>query len=130
MRIWTVSLGVALLCIVLSACDGDDSPTAPDPPGGGQSGATITITSDGVSPEEVTIEVGQMVTFRNNDNTGHEMRSNPHPTHGQCPPINQVGELGAGQTKQTGVFNSAMTCGFHDHDDASNESLHGTITIR
>jgi hypothetical protein len=58
------------------------------------------------------------------------MESNPHPEHTDCPEINQVGFLSAGQTRLTGNLNTVRTCGFHDHDQPSNQSLQGTIVIR
>lgn len=58
------------------------------------------------------------------------MSSDPHPTHTDCPEINQVGFLTAGQTKQTGNLTTARTCGFHDHNRPTDASLQGTITIQ
>jgi hypothetical protein len=58
------------------------------------------------------------------------MESNPHPEHTDCPELNQVGFLTAGQTKQSGNLNTARTCGYHDHNQDANRSLQGTITIQ
>jgi len=58
------------------------------------------------------------------------MYSNPHPEHTDCPEINQVGHLDPGQSRQTGNLNVARTCGFHDHMNAENRALQGTITIQ
>jgi len=97
----------------------------------GPSGATVTITSAGVSSSQVSITVGQSVTFVNNDTRPHEMASDPHPTHGTCPSIeNGIGTLAAGQSKLTQGFANAGTCGYHDHLNAGTASLQGTITIR
>jgi plastocyanin len=107
--------------------------TNPSPVGGspGPSGATITIGANGaVSPSSVTVSVGQSVTFVNNDSRVHEMASDPHPTHTDCPPINAVGVLNAGQSALTNALTTARSCGFHDHRDDSNQNLRGTITIR
>jgi plastocyanin len=97
----------------------------------GPSGATVTITSTGVSPQQVTITVGQSVTFVNNDTRLHEIASDPHPTHGSCPGIEAgLGTLSAGQTKLTQGFANAGTCGYHDHLNSGTASLQGTIVIR
>jgi plastocyanin len=97
----------------------------------GPSGATITITATGVSPQQVSITVGQSVTFVNNDTRAHEMASDPHPTHGTCPAIEMgIGTLAAGQTKLTQGFANAGTCGYHDHLNSGTASLQGTIVIR
>ena len=122
----TVFVGSLFL---LPACGSGDSPTAPSP-GTGPVGATITITSNGVSPKTVTVASGSVVTFVNNDNRSHEMASDPHPAHGDCPPINAIGTLSAGQTRNTGNLTTMRTCGFHDHNDSTNAALQGTITIR
>ena len=58
------------------------------------------------------------------------MNSNPHPEHTDCPEINQVGFLTAGQTKLTGNLNTRRTCGYHDHNQDQNTNLQGTITIQ
>jgi plastocyanin len=120
-------------CIALTlACDSDNgSPTNPSGGGLGTSGATITIGANGaVSPASVSISVGQTVTFVNSHNASHEMASDPHPAHTNCPSINTVGNLAAGQTRLTSAFTAAGTCTFHDHGDPNNNALKGTITIR
>ena len=97
----------------------------------GPSGATVTITASGVSPSQVSVTVGQSVTFINNDTRPHEMASDPHPVHGTCPGIeNGIGTLAAGQTKLTQGFANAGTCGYHDHLNSGTSNLQGTITIR
>ena len=92
--------------------------------------ATITITSAGVvSPSTVTIRQGGRVTFVNNDTGSHDMASDPHPSHQDCPPMDQVGFLAAGQSRTSGNFNTVRTCGFHDHNLPGNTGLQGRITI-
>ena len=91
---------------------------------------TITITSAGVSPQNVQIAPGTRVLFRNNDSRSHNMSSDPHPEHTDCPEINQVGLLAAGQSRETGNLNNVRTCRFHDHDLPNSSSLNGAIVIR
>jgi large repetitive protein len=102
--------------------------TAPAPPPAPV--VVITITSAGVSPSTVTIAPGTRVRFVNNDAFPHDMTSDPHPAHTQCPQINQVGLLLGGQSRETAVFGAIATCGFHDHNDAENPKWTGTILIR
>jgi plastocyanin len=78
----------------------------------------------------VTIAVGGRVTFVNNDGAAHEMSSDPHPTHTECPPVNDIGLLQANQTGQTGTFPTARTCGFHDHLNPNSSGLRGSIVIQ
>ena len=83
-----------------------------------------------MSPKSLTISPGTQVTFVNNDRINHEMASNPHPEHTDCPEINQVGFLVPGQSRQTGNLNTTRTCRYHDHGDSLNSAWQGTITIR
>jgi plastocyanin len=119
-----------LACGDSSGTGGGGTPSGPSGGGPGPSGATITIGANGVSPNAVTISVGQSVSFVNNSGSTHEMDSDPHPQHTDCPEINAVGTIGNGQTKLTNALNTARTCGFHDHTQDTNVSLKGTITIR
>ena len=102
------------------------APTATPPPGGA---ATITIVGGVASPKQVEINVGQRVAFVNNDTAAHEIASNPHPIHTDCPPINEVGGLAPGTARLTGAFTVPRTCGYHDHGMPDNTSLQGTIII-
>lgn len=124
----------AALVIGLSACGGSSSsgtgPTTPPASGTPPPGPTVTITASGVSPKQIEIAVGGRVTFVNMDSTVHEMASDPHPTHENCLPMNEVTALAPNQFRQTGVFTTARTCGYHDHGESTNTSLQGTIVIR
>jgi plastocyanin len=99
---------------VLAACGGG-SPSSPSP--GGSGGTTITLTSAGVSAAQVNVTPGTRVTFMNSDTRSHNMTSDPHPEHTDCPEINAVGLLQPGQSRETGNLVSIRTCGFHDHDN-------------
>ena len=124
------------LALLASACGGSDSNPGTAPSGGGGGGggggtaaATITITAAGVSPSSVTVSPGSRVTFVNNDSRPHDMNSDPHPEHTDCPEIN-VGFLAAGQSGTTQNLNRVRTCGFHDHNQPDVRSLQGTIRIQ
>jgi plastocyanin len=90
----------------------------------------VTITSAGVSPRTLTVPAGTRVTFVNNDTRVHEMDSNPHPEHTDCPEINQIDLITPGQTKLTGNLNTPRTCGFHDHLNPNTTNLMGSIVIQ
>jgi len=133
----SLSFAVALV-LGLSGCGGGSSvngssdPPATNPPPGNPPAAsvTITITSAGVDKKQVEIPVSGTVAFVNNDTQFHEMTSNPHPLHTDCPALNQVGALAPGRSGVTGALNSARTCGFHDHGMDTNANLQGSIVIR
>jgi plastocyanin len=128
--------GIALaLAVGFPACgsSGGSTPTTPTPttPGTGTVAATITIGANGVvSPRDVTVAVGSRVTFVNSHNATHEMTSDPHPDHGLCPPLNQVGNLAPGQSRTSGNLNTPGVCTYHDHLNDGNGNLHGTIRIQ
>jgi len=91
---------------------------------------TFLIVNNAVCPQALSVPRGAQVTFINNDNRAHEMNSDPHPEHTNCPELNQVGHLEPGQSRQSGNLTIARTCGFHDHLNDQNRALQGTITIQ
>lgn len=116
---------------LVAACGGgrDETPTAPSP--GPGSAVTITIGADGVTtPRTVTISPGSRVSFVNNHNRAHDISSDPHPDHTDCPEIDQIGVLQPGQTALTGNLTVTRTCGFHDHNIPTDRNLQGTIRIQ
>jgi plastocyanin len=119
--------GFVIVAILALSCGGKSSPAEPTEV---VQTNTITITSSGVSPQNVQIAPGTRVLFRNMDSRSHNMSSDPHPEHTDCPEINQVGLLATGQNRETGNLNTVRTCRFHDHDLPNNASLTGAIVIR
>lgn len=119
-----------LALLPLAACGGG-SPSSPSN-GGSSNTTTITITSAGVSTAQLNVTAGTRVTFVNNDTRSHNMTSDPHPEHNDCPEINSVGLLLAGQSRETGNLVAVRTCGFHDHDDPppAGAKWAGKITTR
>jgi len=140
-RIVTVAPFVAAT-LVLAACGSSSStpsssssgssPTSPTTtPGTAVRATTITIANGVASPKDIIVTRGAQVTFINNDNQSHNMTSNPHPEHTDCPEINSVGVLSAGQQRQTGnMVTNRTVCGFHDHDAPNAAGLQGSISIQ
>jgi plastocyanin len=132
---FVAACGIALM---IGACGGGSSSsvTGPSPttptttPAGAVNTLTITIANNAVSPKDIIVPRGSQVTFINNDNRTHDMESNPHPEHTECPELAQVGFLNVGQTRQSGNLNTARICGFHDHNAADVAGLQGSITIQ
>ena len=116
-------IGVAVV-LAVGGCS-CDSPVAPTE----SMGNVVTITSAGASPLTIQISVGERVQFVNNDSVAHEMSSDMHPSHLECPAINDIGFLSPGQSRETGNFVVPETCTYHDHLDALNPGLNGTIVI-
>ena len=122
----------AVLLLGPTGCGGGGgSPTAPPPTTLPPSAsATLTITASGVSPKQVEIPVGGRVAFVSNDSVPHEIASDPHPVHTDCPPLNEVGALAPGRTGVSGALSTARTCGFHDHGQPGNAALQGTVVVK
>jgi plastocyanin len=120
---------IAAIVTFTLACGGD-TPTRPTDGGGGGGTTTVTITASGVSPNSVTVAAGSRVTFVNNDSRPHEPASDPHPTHGSCPPLDQIGFIAAGQSRTSGNLNTPGTCSYHDHLNPGTASLNGTIRVQ
>jgi plastocyanin len=118
----------SLMALLLAACGGSPSSPSPDAP----DGRTVTITSAGATPNQLTVSPGTRVRFVNNDTRAHNMTSDPHPDHNDCPELNTVGLLQPGQSRESGNLVIVRTCGFHDHDDPppGGDRWTGRITIR
>ena len=101
------------------ACPLRDGPTIP----------ILTITDAGVTPQELNIAIGGRVFITNESSDGHELSSNPHPIHTNCPPLNEPGFLTPGGGGLTGVFDTAETCGFHDHLNPIDQTMRGQIHV-
>jgi len=135
MKVRAISTLVGALTLGMTAwsCGGDSGkpPTSPTPPNTNPPASTVTITisNSGVSPQSVDVAVGGTVTFMNNASDAHDMDSNPHPVHTDCPALN-VGVLRPGESRASQALTAARSCGFHDHNNPGTGSLMGTITIR
>ena len=89
-----VLLGLTLVATVavIAACS-SGSPTSPST---GPGAATFTLTTAGVSPKEIRIQVGQRVQFVNDDTVNRQINSKPFPAHDGCPPLNEVDNMTPG----------------------------------
>ncbi len=129
----TIALaGVASIGIAAAlSCGG----TATSAPSSGactpsSSPATFVIMNKTVCPQTLTISRGTQVTISNQDTVVHEMDSDPHPEHTDCPELNSIDFLNPGQSRQSQNLNTARTCGFHDHLDPNNAAMKGSILIQ
>ena len=120
-------VGCAAALVLAGACSQDSTSSPSDPPAGG---TTITITAAGASPRNLTVPPGTQITFINNDSVAHEMYSDPHPEHTDCPEFDSVGRLSPGSTRQTKNLTTTRVCGFHDHINPFVQSLTGSIRIQ
>ena len=124
---------VAIAIALMATCGGSSSPST-SPGGGGctpsSAPATLVIQNNTICPSAITVTRGTQITIFNSDSREHEMTSDPHPEHTDCPEINQIGFLTSGQSRQSGNLNIARKCGLHDHRAAETASLKATVTIQ
>ena len=113
-------------CGKSSAAGPSPTPTCATPP----NATTIVILNNAACVQSLTVARGTRVTFMTSDSRAHEMTSDPHPDHTDCPELNQVGRLEPGQQRESGNLNIARRCGFHDHINENNAALKGSITIQ
>lgn len=124
--------GAAAIAAVLS-CGGSSSSTSTGPTGSctpSSSPNTLVIQNNTICPQALTVSRGTQLTILNSDSRTHEMDSDPHPEHTDCPELNQIGFLNSGQSRQSGNLNTARKCGLHDHNSPDTAGLKATITIQ
>jgi|SRR5215475_6952952 len=137
-RLLTAVGAAVAVALALNACSSSSGPSSSSgsgspttPPSDAVSTNTITINNNVVTPKNIKVARGSQVTFINNDTVAHEMFSDPHPDHTDCPEINQVGFLSPGKSLQTGnMISNRSVCGFHDHGLPNVAGLQGSITIQ
>ena len=100
----------------------------PDETGGSVTGNVIEITSSGFSPKELSISVGETVTWMNRDTEEHWPASAMHPTH-TVYPGSDIKKCSTAEEPNlfdscrgippgeswTFVFNEVGSWGYHDH---------------
>jgi hypothetical protein len=124
---------VAALLAIAAACGGSGSSNTTAPTGSctpSSNANTIVIQNNQICPQTLTIARGSQLTIVNNDSRIHQMDSDPHPEHTDCPELNQIDFLNPGQQRSSGNLNTARRCGFHDHTNPDNAPMKGTITIQ
>jgi plastocyanin len=120
--------GIALLAAACGGGGGSGGGSPTGPTGGGGGPATITITSSGISQQQVRIEVGQQVQFSNTSSRNVDIESDPHEVHNLCPPVN-VGTMTPGQSRTSNTFTVRGTCSYHDHTSPDDGRFRGTILV-
>ena len=90
-----------------------------------QTADTITYSSHGFSPANLTVKTGATVTIKNTTSEDMQLDSDPHPVHTDDTDLN-VGLVAPGQSR-TFVVTKTGTFGYHNHLDPSDKGL---ITIQ
>src|SRR5262245_43189295 len=114
------SIGPALLLGVVIGCGGGDGyaggteggTTPTPPPSTTPEPNTISLTSAGASPKDITLTGAGKVVFMSADTVQHEIASLPHGAHTDCPMLN--GGVLAPGASFTAIFPATpMVCGYH-----------------
>ncbi len=133
-----VLLGVVLLGAALGpACgggssynsgNGTPSPGGSPVPTGSGAPVTITLNATGVDTKDAVVPIGGSVLFVNKDTAAHQIASDPHPVHSDCPELNGP-TLAQGQSFVATMAAHPAPCGFHDHLSPANTAFQGFITV-
>jgi plastocyanin len=127
------SVAVAAMVAGAIACGGSSSSGSTSPSGActpSSSANTLVVQNNTICPSTLTVSRGTQITILNSDSRVHDMNSDPHPEHTECPELNQIGFLNPGQSRQSGNLNLARGCGLHDHSAPDIAALKASITIQ
>ncbi len=101
-RLGTRAGGIILAAgiAIVAACGGSSSSPSSNPTPGActpsTNANTLVIQNNTICPSALTVTRGTQVTILNSDSRTHEMDSDPHPEHTDCPELNQIGFLEPG----------------------------------
>lgn len=84
----------------------------------------VTISPQGFSPKDITVKVGDSITWTNGDSANHTVSSDNHPVHTLYPFLN-LGKIMPAETKSV-MFEKAGKYTYHDHLNPSNT---GSVTV-
>ncbi len=88
----------------------------------------VQIVSGQLQPKAVTVTAGTTLVFKNSDTTSHQISSDPHPTHTDLAGFD-VGPIAPGGSASF-TFTKIGSWGYHDHLDAFNANLQGTVIVQ
>ncbi len=88
----------------------------------------LTYANGKLSTNNITLALGDTVTFVNNEDTLHWPASDLHPIHNICPGFDSLHGLVNGE-KYSFTFSVLKVCPFHDHLHASKSAYSGKIIV-
>ena len=108
------TVAAAMVAAMAASCGGQ-TPTSPATGGALHTViSTVMLESTGPNPREVTIAVGEFVSFMNHEGVPYTVAGGAGPSQSAaCPEINAVGLLGPGEIRSTAPFSTAKTCDYH-----------------
>lgn len=118
------------LSICAAACGSGGGPSATPSPSPSPSGPPVmTLTPGGVSPQVLhAFDSRETITFVNGDTRVHDLRSDPHPAHNECPALS-VGPIAPGESRQIAGpdLPPFSLCYYHDEADPVDPRFRGLI---
>ena len=123
------ALTLAMVAVACGGSSGSGPSTGPTPSPSPLGPPVMTITAAGVDPQVLhTFDARESVTFVNADDRPHELRSDPHPAHSECPGINGGPILPGERREITGPSLPRFTlCFYHDESDPTNDRFRGVV---
>jgi plastocyanin len=107
------AMAAAIIATMAVSC-GSQTPTSPAPSGQVHTViSTVMLESTGPNPREITIAVGETVSFMNHENVPYTVAGGAGPAQSGCPEIAAVGLLSPGEIRPTAPFSMAKTCDYH-----------------
>jgi plastocyanin len=108
-----VAIAGAIVGAMAASC-GSGTPTSPAAGGAVHTVvATVMLEGSGPNPREITIGVGETVSFMNHENVPYTVTGGAGPSQSACPEINNVGLLRPGEIRSTAPFSIAKICDYH-----------------
>ena len=87
------------------------------------------VESSGLNPVQITIAVGETVSFMNHDTVSYAVTAGAGPAQSGCAEISLVGLLAPLEIRATATFATAKTCDYHIPRGAA-ATLTGRIVVR
>ena len=87
------------------------------------------VESSGVNPAQITIAVGETVSFMNHDTVAYTVTAGAAPGQPGCAELGVVGVLAPLEIRATGAFSTVRTCDYHIPRIAA-QAFTGRIVVR
>jgi plastocyanin len=108
------AVSTTILASTLAAVSCGSQPTQPSAGGNPPPAApTVMVESSGLNPVQITIGVGETVSFMNHDTVAYTVTAGAAPGQPGCAEISAVGVLAPLEIRATAPFSTARTCDYH-----------------
>ena len=131
-RISVITAGAMALALMGAGCSSQVSvdtqaPQPAQPPS--PRVQAMTFNPEGLAPNTLTVQAGDIVEFRNSDLKEHWPASAPHPSHVLYPELDSKAGVKAGDVWRFTATKKG-TWKFHDHLNAGNVKFQGTLIVQ